>query len=116
MSMKPRPTGCCDAPVDPAPMPATDRTRLLGWFKALSDPTRLEIYRLVAAQQAPLCACDIVSRFDLSQPTVSHHLRILAQSGLVRVSREGVWAYYEADPAGSPMLGLVEAGQLIPVG
>lgn len=67
-------------------------------LKALADPTRLEMYRLIAGQPAGLCACDIVDRFDLTQPTIAHHLKVLRDAGLVTVSRVGIWAYYAADP------------------
>lgn len=69
-------------------------------FKALGDATRLEIFRLIAAQREPVCVCDVVDRFEVSQPTISHHLRILREAGLVTVSRRGVWAWYAADPQG----------------
>ena len=69
-------------------------------FRALGDPTRLQIFRLIAAQTDPLCVCDIVERFAVSQPTISHHLRVLREVGLVTVSRRGIWAYYAADPQG----------------
>ncbi len=85
-------------------MPERERERIVAAFKALADPTRLEIFRLVAAQDAPLCACDVVARFDLSQPTISHHLKVLREGGLVTVSRRGVWAYYAADPRGLALL------------
>jgi ArsR family transcriptional regulator, arsenate/arsenite/antimonite-responsive transcriptional repressor len=99
-----RPDDCCTVPV-PAPEidPAT-RARWVALFRALDDPTRLEIFRLIAAQSAPICVCDIVDRFDVSQPTISHHLKVLRDAGLVTVSRRGVWAYYAADPAGSEAL------------
>jgi ArsR family transcriptional regulator len=73
-------------------------------FKALADPTRFDIYRLVAAQDAPICACDVVDRFEVSQPTISHHLKVLRDAGLVSVSRRGVWAYYAADARGLALL------------
>jgi ArsR family transcriptional regulator, arsenate/arsenite/antimonite-responsive transcriptional repressor len=69
-------------------------------FRALGDPTRLEIFRLLAAQSEPVCVCDVVDRFEVSQPTISHHLRILREAGLVTVSRRGVWAWYAPDPKG----------------
>ena len=69
-------------------------------FRALGDPTRLEIFRLLAAQDAPVCACDVVDRFGLSQPTISHHLRILRQAGLVTSVKRGVWVWYAPDPRG----------------
>jgi ArsR family transcriptional regulator len=73
-------------------------------FKALSDPTRFDIFRLIAAQDAPICACDVVDRFRVSQPTISHHLKVLRDAGLVSVSRRGVWAYYAADARGMALL------------
>lgn len=104
MSTKTRPAGCCEIPNEPIPLPATERERLVAIFKALGDPTRLDIFRLVAAQEAPICACDVVDRFDVSQPTISHHMRVLAEAGLITVSRRGVWAYYAADPRGLALL------------
>jgi ArsR family transcriptional regulator len=73
-------------------------------YRALGDDTRLDVFRLIAAQPAPLCVCDIVDRFDLRQPTISHHLKVLRDAGLVTVSRRGVWAYYSVNPAGLAML------------
>ncbi|MFN0071575.1 MAG: ArsR/SmtB family transcription factor [Chloroflexota bacterium] len=72
------------------------RERLIRVFRALGDGTRLEVYRLIAAQTTAICVCDIVTNFQLSQPTISHHLKILREAGLVSVSRRGVWAYYTA--------------------
>ncbi len=100
MSTRPRPSGCCAIPTPPPTLPDGERDRLVAAFKALADPTRLEMFRLIAAQDAPLCACDVVDRFDLSQPTISHHLKVLREGGLITVSRRGVWAYYAADPRG----------------
>jgi ArsR family transcriptional regulator len=80
------------------------RDRLVAVYRALGDPTRLEVFRLIAAQSTPLCVCDIVDRFALSQPTISHHLKALRDAGLVTVSRRGVWAYYAVDPAGLALL------------
>jgi ArsR family transcriptional regulator len=84
----------------PDPIVTAERDRLVAVFRALGDPTRLDVYRLIAAQPEPLCVCDIVARFDVSQPTISHHLKILREARLVTVSRRGVWAYYAADPTG----------------
>jgi ArsR family transcriptional regulator len=65
---------------------------------------RLEIYRLIAAQDGPLCVCDVVERFPLHQPTISHHLKVLREAGLVTVTRDGKWAYYSANPRGLALL------------
>ncbi len=60
---------------------------------ALADPTRLRIVNLLARHEA-LCVCEIEAAFDLGQPTISHHLRILRDAGIVKVERHGTWAYY----------------------
>ena len=85
---------------------------MLAIFKALADGTRLDIFRLIAAQEAPICACDIVDRFDVSQPTIAHHLKVLRTAGLITVSRRGVWAYYAVDPRGADLLRSVAASIL----
>lgn len=104
MSTKTRPPVCCQIPNEPMALPGTEAHALVAMFKALADPTRFEIYRLVAAQEAPICACDVVDRFKVSQPTISHHMKVLSDAGLVSVSRRGVWAYYAADPSGLALL------------
>ena len=86
------------------PLPASDQERLVAAFKALADPTRLEILRLVAAQAGPVCVCDIVDRFDLAQPTISHHLKVLREAGWLAASKVGIWAFYELDPDGPAAL------------
>ena len=104
MSTRVRPNGCCAIPNEQAPLPAVERERLVAMCKALADPTRFDVFRLVAAQDAPICACDVVDRFGVSQPTISHHMKVLRDAGLVTVSRRGVWAYYAADPRGLALL------------
>ena len=100
MRMKVRPADCCTPVRSPASLTQTRREELAAVFHALGDPTRLEIFRLIASQPAPICVCDITDRFDVTQPTISHHLKVLREAGLVTVSRRGVWAYYSlAEPA-----------------
>jgi ArsR family transcriptional regulator len=98
MSARLRLAGCCEVPQAPRPLAEDARERMVATFRALGDPTRLEIFRLLAAQSEPVCVCDVVDRFEVSQPTISHHLRILREAGLVTVSRRGVWAWYAPDP------------------
>jgi ArsR family transcriptional regulator len=99
VAIRTRPEGCCPlAPIEPLPDAAQER--LLRVFKALSDATRFEILRLVGSQTGPTCVCDIVDHFSLRQPTISHHLKVLREAGLLRSSRRGIWSFYEADPAG----------------
>lgn len=105
MNTNTRPFGCCSTPIIPLPLSVDAEIRLVAKFKALSDPTRFAIFRLVAAQSEPICACDVVAKFELSQPTISHHMRILHDAGLITVSRRGVWAYYAVAPEGlAPLL------------
>jgi ArsR family transcriptional regulator len=100
MSARLRLAGCCEVPQAPPPLAEDERERMVAAFRALGDATRLEIFRLLAAQSEPVCVCDVVDRFEVSQPTISHHLRILREAGLVTVSRRGVWAWYAPDPKG----------------
>jgi ArsR family transcriptional regulator len=110
MTTRERPEGCC--PVRPVrPLPARDQQRLVAAFKALADPTRIEILRLVGAQSGPVCVCDIVDRFDLAQPTISHHLKVLREAGLLRTSKIGIWAFYELEAEAKDLL--EEAGDLL---
>jgi ArsR family transcriptional regulator, arsenate/arsenite/antimonite-responsive transcriptional repressor len=86
---------CC-GPDTPA-LPEQARAELAARFKALADPTRVAIVnRLAAADE--VCVCDLNAAFALSQPTISHHLRILREAGLVDSSRRGTWAYYRLVP------------------
>ncbi|HEY3110166.1 MAG TPA: metalloregulator ArsR/SmtB family transcription factor [Chloroflexota bacterium] len=66
-------------------------------FKALGDDTRLAILRQLR-EQGEVCACDFVACCDVAQPTVSHHLKVLRQAGLVRGERRGLWIYYRIEP------------------
>lgn len=82
---------CCtlDAPA----MRLDARVELAERLRALADPTRVGIVNRLASCEA-LCVCDLTDAFELSQPTVSHHLRILREAGLVEADRRGTWAYY----------------------
>lgn len=89
------PTICCGPATEPLSDP--EREELAARFKALADPTRVAIVnRLAAAEE--VCVCDLTAVFDLSQPTVSHHLKVLREAGLVESSRRGTWAYYRLVP------------------
>ena len=105
MTNRPRPLECSDGSAPAPGLGAGERERLVAGFRALGDPSRLEIFRLIASRTEPICACDVVARFELSQPTISHHLKVLREAGLVTVSRRGVWAYYAVDPSGLASLG-----------
>jgi len=77
----------------------TDADRLAGVLKALADPARLRLLSLIqASPDGEACVCDLTAPIGLSQPTVSHHLRILTESGLLEREKRGVWAYYRLVP------------------
>jgi ArsR family transcriptional regulator len=63
-------------------------------LKALSDPTRLQMALILRDADGPLCICDLTATFDLSQPTVSHHMAKLRAAGLVESSKQGIWSHY----------------------
>jgi ArsR family transcriptional regulator len=86
---------CC-APGAPR-LSAAAAEELARGFKALADPTRLAIVNRLAGA-GEVCVCELVPDFQLSQPTVSHHLRILRDAGLVQARRRGTWAYYRLVP------------------
>jgi ArsR family transcriptional regulator, arsenate/arsenite/antimonite-responsive transcriptional repressor len=89
------PTLCCGPGT--AALDLAERDTLAARFKALSDPTRVAIVnRLAAADE--VCVCDFVASLDLAQPTISHHLKVLREAGLVESSRRGTWAYYRLVP------------------
>jgi ArsR family transcriptional regulator len=98
MSMKSLPllpVLCCGP--DTEPLDPGEAEALAARFKALADPTRVEIVnRLAAADE--VCVCDFVAALDLAQPTVSHHLKVLRDAGLVESSRRGTWAFYRLVP------------------
>lgn len=120
MRTRQRPPKCCEVPNPPVALAEDERGVLLGFFRALSDPKRLDIFLLIAGQEAPICACDIVGRFELAQPTISHHLKVLADAGLISVSRHGVWAFYAVTDGGAELLdgllGPIASRELAPVG
>jgi ArsR family transcriptional regulator len=104
MSTRARPASCCP-PRAVAPLEPDRRERLLAAFRALADPVRLELLHFLRAQPGPTCVCDIVERFDRSQPTISHHLKVLREAGLLTWSRAGIWAFYAPDPEGIAQVG-----------
>jgi ArsR family transcriptional regulator len=89
------PTICCGPETEP--LSEVDRNELAARFKALADPTRVAIVNCLSAADE-VCVCNLTDTFDLSQPTISHHLKILREAGLVESSRRGTWAYYRLVP------------------
>jgi ArsR family transcriptional regulator len=88
---------CC-SPLQGAPLSVEDARTLARTVKALADPTRLRLVSLVAAHGGEACVCDLTEPVGLSQPTVSHHLKVLVDAGLMTRDKRGVWAYYALVP------------------
>ncbi|HNP56456.1 MAG TPA: metalloregulator ArsR/SmtB family transcription factor [Gordonia sp. (in: high G+C Gram-positive bacteria)] len=90
---------CC-TPVVVEPLSADDARETARMFKALGEPVRLRLLSLVASHSGgEACVCDISAVFDLAQPTISHHLKVLREAGLVECERRGTWVYYRVIPA-----------------
>ena len=87
---------CC-SPLAHEPMSQDQADRVAPLLKALADPVRLRLMSLVASHEGgEACVCDLTGAFDLSQPTISHHLKVLHESGLLDRDKRGVWVYYRA--------------------
>ena len=89
---------CCE-PVLSAPLEDAEAEELAAAFKVLADPARLRLLSLVAAAPAgEVCACNLVVPLGRSQPTVSHHLSVLVDAGLLRREKRGKWAWFSVEP------------------
>ena len=83
----------CD-PLTCAPLSAVAAADLAPAFKALGDPVRLRLLSMIAAADGEVCVCDLTGSFEVSGPTISHHLKVLREAGLVDCERRGTWVYY----------------------
>ena len=89
---------CC-SPLAREPLTAEAAVELAGLLKAIADPTRLRLLSLIQAHEdGEACVCDLTAPVGLTQPTVSHHLRVLLDAGLVTKTKRATWAYYRAVP------------------
>src|ERR687885_818042 len=88
---------CCEPVVYPD-VEREQAIRLAAVAKALGDPVRLQLVDVLRKHAGKVCVCELVPLFDLSQPTVSHHLKILRDAGLLDSERRGLWAYYYVRP------------------
>lgn len=93
-------TVACCAPLTKEPLSSEQAERIAPLVKALADPVRLRLLSLVASHQdGEACVCDLNDAFDLSQPTISHHLKVLNEVGLLDRTKRGVWVYYSIRPS-----------------
>jgi ArsR family transcriptional regulator len=93
------PAACC-APLVREPLGPVEAARLARVLKALADPVRLRLMSMIGAHAGgEVCVCDLTGDFDLTAPTISHHLKVLREAGLIRSERRGTWVYYRVVPA-----------------
>lgn len=95
-------TSCCGLGV--ASLSEAEAARIAPMFKALGDPARLRLAAMIAARDE-VCVCDLTPEFSLSGPTISHHLKVLREAGLVHGERRGTWIYYRVEPTALLALG-----------
>jgi ArsR family transcriptional regulator, arsenate/arsenite/antimonite-responsive transcriptional repressor len=101
---------CC-APLLCAPLTADQAADLARTLKALADPTRLRLVSMVAAHDGgEACVCELTEPLGLTQPTISHHLKILVDAGIFSRDKRGVWAYYALRPAAFQALAAILGG------
>ncbi|KDE96941.1 metalloregulator ArsR/SmtB family transcription factor (plasmid) [Mycolicibacterium crocinum] len=105
---------CCP-PLAHQPLGADWAGELARMFKALGDPVRLRMLSLIASHEGgQCCVCEIAPYFELSQPTISHHLKTLREAGLLECERRGTWVYYWVVPAAMAQLSAVLALGITP--
>ncbi|MDQ2707716.1 MAG: metalloregulator ArsR/SmtB family transcription factor [Actinomycetota bacterium] len=104
--------GCC-SPLVREPLTAPQAMELSRLFKAMGDPVRLRLLSLIASHEGgEACVCDLSGVFELTGPTISHHLKVLREAGLISGERRGTWVYYRVHPE---VLGTL-AAVLVPTG
>src|SRR5713226_1659447 len=104
--LSPAETVACCSPLSSEPLSREQAEQVAPLLKALADPVRLRLMSLVASRDGgEACVCDLNDAFDLSQPTISHHMKVLHEAGLVDRDKRGVWVYYRARPQALAALG-----------
>ena len=104
--LSPGDTVACCSPLSREPLSREQAEQVAPLLKALADPVRLRLMSLVASHPGgEACVCDLTDAFDLSQPTISHHLKVLHEAGLMDREKRGVWVYYRARSGALATLG-----------
>lgn len=98
---------CC-APMQSPALTEAQTARASARIKAVADATRLRMLDLLAQQAEPMCVCDLTPQFEQNQPTISHHLKLLRESGLIGTEKRGIWSYYWATEDGRRVLAAIE--------
>ena len=97
LELTPTTNGCC-APITPLRWNMAEAEAFAATLKALAHPVRLQIVELLSRLGGEICVCDIEAEFELSQPTISHHLKVLRQANLIDCEPRGVWLFYHTRP------------------
>ena len=104
--LTPAESAACCPPLSAQPMTVEQAELVAPLLKALADPVRLRLMSLVASREGgEACVCDLNDAFELSQPTISHHMKVLYEAGLVDRDKRGVWVYYKARPQALAAIG-----------
>jgi ArsR family transcriptional regulator, arsenate/arsenite/antimonite-responsive transcriptional repressor len=112
LELTPVQTVACCSPLTQEPLSEGAAERVAPLLKALADPVRLRLMSLIASHaDGEACVCDLNDAFDLSQPTISHHLKVLHDVGLLDRSKRGVWVYYRTRPEALADLGALLGGR-----
>ncbi len=106
--LSPAETVACCSPLSSEPLSREQAEQIAPLLKALADPVRLRLMSLVASHAGgEACVCDLTGAFELSQPTISHHLKVLHDAGLLDREKRGVWVYYRARTSSLTSLGVL---------
>jgi ArsR family transcriptional regulator, arsenate/arsenite/antimonite-responsive transcriptional repressor len=101
----------CSIPLVREPIDESAAAEFAQVFKALADPVRLRLVSLIGAHQGgEVCVCELTAAFDLTQPTISHHLKVLRDAGIIDSERRGTWVYYRLEPAALERMAALLAG------
>ena len=104
--LTPADSAACCSPLSAQPMTMEEAEQVAPLMKALADPVRLRLMSLVASHDGgEACVCDLNDAFNLSQPTISHHMKVLREAGLVDREKRGVWVYYRVRPQALAAIG-----------
>jgi ArsR family transcriptional regulator len=106
MVLPPAETAVCCPPLSAEPLSAEQAEQIAPQLKALADPVRLRLMSLIASHPGgEACVCDLNGAFNLTQPTISHHLKVLHEAGLLDREKRGVWVYYRSRTGALATLG-----------
>ncbi|MEZ2388321.1 metalloregulator ArsR/SmtB family transcription factor [bacterium RCC_150] len=114
LELTPVETVACCSPLTREPLSAAEADGIAPLLRALADPVRLRLVSLVASHEGgEACVCDLNDAFELSQPTISHHLKVLHEVGLLEREKRGVWVYYRARTQALENLAAVIGGRTV---